>query len=240
MTVNKVLAILLLSVFAAVPSLADVYGDTPLPAPPAAGINDYCLGCLFAYAQAPAAANGQVFSSWSFDTVSVPYGPDGVGNGVITPLLFDSNFTLVAIGTTQTVLPGKQYNFAFGLTDGHATVATGDYFGWVDGNSKANGGDDGIIALTYGGPGILVYTCGSSHGTAGGPCNNPGGAKVGTNYGPLEGYGTLGMDVIPGRTYDVNFTTSAAAPEPGFYVTMALGLGLTGLMTAVSRRKNRA
>jgi hypothetical protein len=202
----------------AVPSFADVYGTNPLLTPPLDGsfVNDYCNGCLFAYAQADASSDGQVFSSWSFDTVSTVYDNNVAGtNGTETPLLFSPTFTLIGIGTTQYgLLAGQQYNFSFGLTSGTDVVTAGDYFGYED-NSL------GIIGLSLaGGPGTNVYTCsnGTNNGNAG-PCFNTVPTAVGNNY-------LSGINLVAGRTYEVNFTT---APEPGEVIllsTMLLGVGL--------------
>jgi hypothetical protein len=239
---KRILTVCGILALVSIPSLADIYGTNPLAAVPAGGINDYCTGCLFAYTQAPNTADGQIFTSWAFDTVTtVNNNGVGGGNGVITPLLFSNNFTLVGIGTTQTVSPNEQVSFVFGLTQGTNIVAAGDYFGWADGSAAS--GDNGIIALTglSGGPGVFTYTCGNvgTNGAAG-PCFNTGGFSLNTNYGPAlnlaqAGSGQLGMYEVPGRTYEVNFTTAAATPEPGFLGLVTLGL--IGLVTVAIRRK---
>ena len=79
---------------------------------------------------------------------------------LITPLLFDSSFKVVGIGTTQTATLGLQ-SYSFGLTSGTDIVASGDWFGWRDGSTTV--GNNGIISLDYtGGPGVNYYTCSNS------------------------------------------------------------------------------
>jgi hypothetical protein len=211
LAVSSLLGTVFLAVLTSAPVLADIYGTNPLAGNVSGFANDYCTGCVFAFnTQATASANGQAFVSWAFDTVT-SINDNGVsgGNGVITPLLFNSSFNVVGIGTARTVTTGQiNDSFAFGLTQGSNIVATGDYFGWVDG-SVAGGGDNGIIAFTTGGPGVQVYTCGNSF------SNGAAGNCVNTNN-PIVTLGSQGAfteNLVTNRTYEVNFTT-AAVPEP--------------------------
>ena len=227
----KALALIILAssvtTISTVPLYAETYGTVPLAGSVAGFINDYCTGCLFAYTPAPLSANGQTLTSWAFDTVAT-VDNNGVsgGNGVITPLLFDSSFNVIGIGTARTVGTGLiNASFAFGLTAGTDVVSTNDYFGWADG-SVAGGGNNGIIALTTtGGPGVTVYTCSNP-----GPPNGNAGQCVNTQI-PIVTLGAQSnlssWNFVADRTYEVNFTTTAV-PEPSsvlFMSTMLLGAG---------------
>ena len=208
----------------AAPAFADIYG-TPNSGLIARADSDYCTGCLFAYAQAPAAAAGESLLSWSF--YSTDNHPSFDVGRLITPLLFDSSFKVVGIGTTQTATLGLQ-SYSFGLVSGTDIVSAGDWFGWRDGSTTV--GNNGIISLDYtGGPGVNYYTCSNStYSSFGTPCYYPGNAPV--TVGDSYSFSNV---LTPERTYSVNFTV----PEPDFYVV--LGLALTVLVLAMARRRTR-
>lgn len=194
---------------------------------------DYCTGCLFAYAQVPLGDSGQQLSSWSFYAAANPSFPtngnaNGVGN-LITPLIFNSSFTLIGIGTTQASTgPGIQ-SYAFGLTSGTDVLAAGDWLGWRDGSVSSQ--NNGTISLDMsGGPGLFYHTC-----------DNPTADSNGTTCyysasdpNPVTVGDTLSFSdaSTSARSYSVEYTTT---PEPAFYG--ALAVGLAGLIVTVRRRK---
>jgi hypothetical protein len=194
---------------------ANVYG-TPSSGLVQRTLSDYCTGCLLAYTEAPVSGTGQVLSSWSFYADGNPSFPDG---NLITPLIYNSSFQVIGIGTTDTVTTnGQLYSFGFGLNAGTNVLTAGDWLGWRDGGVAAGTENNGHISLSYDGSGgIYYYSCNSG-------CQDYGTLSLGDPAGSFSFTGP--------RTYSVNFTTT---PEPGFYGILGLGLG--GLVTFVSRRK---
>lgn len=180
------------------------------------GTFDTCTGCLFAYTPVPAALNGQTLVSWSFYSLT----PNPV-----TPLILapgpGTTFTVVGIGTTISPSSGGVQNNLFGLVQGSAVLATGDYLGWRDGGvglpSQTPGGGLGDIALTgdgYGtpdGPGVYYFPAAVY--------NDPNGLTL----GETDPYTNA---LTATRAYYVDFT--ATTPEPMYYGV--LGIGLVGLM----------
>jgi len=181
------------------------------------GTFDTCTGCLFAYTPVPAALNGQTLIAWSFFSLTTD---------PVTPLILapgsGTSFTVVGIGTT--IFPsitGVQTTNPFGLSQGTAVLATGDYLGWRDGGiappSQTPGGGLGDIALTgdgFGtpdGPGVYYFPASVF--------NDPNGLTLGETD-PYTNAATAS------RTYYVDFT--ATTPEPMYYGV--LGIGLAGIM----------
>jgi hypothetical protein len=194
---------------------ADVYG-TPDSGLVQRTLTDFCTGCLLAYTEVPLSGTGQTLSSWSFYADQAPSFPNG---DLITPVIYNSSMKVIGIGTTDTVATnGQLYNFAFGLTSGTNVLAAGDWLGWRDGGVPAGTENNGHISLSFdGSQGIYYYSCNAG-------CQDYGTLNLGDPGGSFSFTGP--------RTYSVNFTTT---PEPAFYGLLALGL--SGLVTVVSRRK---
>ncbi len=199
---------------------AEVYGSNPTVN---LGGLDTCPGCIFPYIDFPSGAAGQSVTSYSF-YVGTPSGNDPVIGNEITPLLFEesgSNFTIIGIGTTQTITAvDTTLTFPFGLVSGTATVVDGNtFFGYVDGN-PSGATNYGSISMNY--P------------TGPGPGNNfsfPTGPITISETLPFLTYTGLGQNT---RTYSLDVTT----PEPGFYAVFgAFAAGLIGLLVATRRRK---
>jgi hypothetical protein len=180
------------------------------------GTFDTCTGCLFAYTPVPAALNGQTLVSWSFYSLTTD---------PVTPLILapgaGTTFTVVGIGTTiSPTSTGVQTN-PFGIVQGSAVLATGDYLGWRDGGlappSQTPGGGLGNIALTgdgFGtpdGPGVYYFPANVF--------NDPNGLSLGETDPYTNAFTAT-------RAYYVDFT--ATTPEPMYYGV--LGIGLVGIM----------
>ncbi len=179
-------------------------------------LSDTCVGCVFAYI--PITDIGETLISWRFyaDQIIRP-------NSLITPLLFEntggSNFKVVGVGQTQSVINNGINAFTFGLqSGGTALIGSNYWFGWRDGGTTGSG-NEGNISLTQNpgpGPGIFYFQDGNYTYT--------GTTNVNQSFAMINTF-------TESRTYSVEATTT---PEPGFYA--ALAIGLSGL--AFARRRS--
>ncbi|MEO6983516.1 MAG: hypothetical protein ABI072_10440 [Edaphobacter sp.] len=153
-----------------------------LQSPAAGSTTDGCSGCLFSYAAVPAGAVGDALTSWSFYALN---------SNPVTPVIFDSNGYVSAIGTTFTPSSAGLQTALFGLAVGNSVLAAGDSVGWF-----YSGGGSIAVDLNQG-PGVNsgLY----------------GGVALDINAPTF----------LPNRTYSVSFTAdqvtlaSPSAPAQG-------------------------
>jgi hypothetical protein len=219
MILKRIITVCGVLALAAIPSFADVVSGSPLQD---YGNLDGCQGCLFPIIEFGAPTFGQTVTSYSF------YDGDGstVSGNVITPILFEETsspgtFTIRGIGYQATGFTDNAINVEpFVLASGQSTVLNGNtFFGFVDGSANGSTTNSGTVSMNYpAGTGPVNYFSDSVGALAVGES---------VSFTSLEGIGQ------GSRTYALDVTTTT--PEPGFYGLLALGL--SGLVTIVSRRK---
>jgi hypothetical protein len=192
------------------PVLTDAQAQTAGYPLVARSLYDGAVGSLFVVTSNGFTTAGSV-TSWGFFDNGQPT------SFQITPVILQLSggaYSVTGVGTTRTnTASSLAQTFAFGLTAGSATVGPNFFIGWRDGNSSGTVQNAGVPAYDDGTPGSVRWF---------GSVNPIIGATP-TSQGDFS------------RTYSIQTSVAASAPEPGSIALLAtIALPLT---RAVRRRK---
>jgi hypothetical protein len=220
MTFERILKVCGVLALGAVPSFADIgYIGVPLAGDQAWGGN---LGMDFTVNSAVTLDYMGVFNNNGGSTLASPLSVEifnvGTGDAVAGTLVnFSAGTPYLQLDATDLFASIAPVTLSPGTT--YSVVARGFTDSQFNGNGSYNFGYPFVGAQEGGSP-YINYTGGSRYDD------------------PFPGILDLpsGLDSGPSNRYDAGTFAFTPAPEPGFYGVLALGL--TGLFTAVRRRKS--